>query len=92
MDDKGTPQQRVPADKLATFKEQAQALLDQVVTVRLYQVKTSEMKIGTAEGENPIPIQALTWLRPILKDDRAMDQLVEATDEPPAAPIAEAKA
>ncbi len=87
-DDKGAPQQRVPADRLALFKEQAEALLDTVVTVKLYRIKASELKRGTGEGENPIPIQAMTWLAPILNDDQPRDALEEATDEP----AAEAKA
>lgn len=85
-DDKGAPNQRVPADKLAEYKAQIQDLLARVVTVRLYQVKASDMKIGTGEGENPIPIQALTWLGRTFLDDRAKDQLVEVADADDAAP------
>ncbi len=55
---------------------------------KLYRIKASELKRGTGEGENPIPIQAMTWLAPILNDDQPRDALEEATDEP----AAEAKA
>ncbi len=81
-DEKGGPSQRVPTQKLAEYQEQIQKLLDQVVQVKLYRIKLTDLKVGTGENENPIAVGILTDLRAILLDDVARDSLVEVTDEP----------
>ncbi len=86
-DEKGEPKQRVPAGQLAAYTAQIEKLLEQVVQVKLFQIKLSDLKVGTDEDKNPISVQAFTDLRPILRDDMPRDGLVEVTDE--AAPAAE---
>jgi hypothetical protein len=79
--DKGEVAQRVPADKLAEYRRETEKLTDVVVQVKLFQIKLSDLKVGTGDGENPIPVQTITDLRPILKDDCPTDGLVEVPEE-----------
>jgi hypothetical protein len=71
--EKGEPGRRVPADRLGAYQAELQQLLEAVVDVKLgkYRFKLSELKTGTGEGENAIPVQAIIDLMPILIDDTA---------------------
>jgi hypothetical protein len=78
--EKGDALQRVPADKLEAYREETERLTELVVEVKLFRIKLSDLKVGTGDAENPIPVQAITDLRPILLDDAPADQFVEVPD------------
>jgi hypothetical protein len=80
----GEAAQRIPAKVLAEWQHECTELLEQTVSVKLYQIKLSELKVGTGDGENPIPKHVLGDLGRVLVNDLTVDQMVEIADDEPA--------